>query len=98
MLGLPGGGRIQTVRDVERGARGLDVQMERPGAQGARVQTVEKGHLVAGVVQRLELRRIEEAIGSHAAERQEIPDRARTATKRQVERRALERAVSDRGS
>ena len=48
------------------------------------------------IVQRLELRRIEKAIGPQSADRQKVPDAVRARADVDVARRALERAVAER--
>ncbi len=96
MLGLTERVGIQRVRHVERRARGLHVEMECAGRAGAGVDSIEQRHLVPGIVQDLELRRIQEAIRPHAGHRQEIADVVRPGTKVHVDGGRLERTVPQR--
>src|SRR5207245_9057289 len=63
---------IVGVRNVESGVGRLDIQMNRVGGAGTEINPVEERDLVADVVKRFELRRIEESVRSEAGQRQEV--------------------------
>ena len=96
MLRLAEGRGIECVRHIERRTRGLQIEVERARRIRMGVETIEDRPLVAGVVDRLELWRIEESVASHRAHRQEIADGVRSATDVHVDRRCLEGPILDR--
>ena len=83
---------VERVRHVEGRPRALHVQVERAGGAGVGIQTVEEGGAGPVIVQGVEFRRIEEPVGLHPADRQEVADRVRPAADVRFERRAAERA------
>ena len=96
MLCLAGCVLIERVRHVERRPRELDIQMYRVGVARTSVQPIEERLAVAVVVQRLEFRWIEKAIGALTGEREEIADPVRARAKVDLTGRALERSVPRR--
>ena len=93
MLVLIGG--LEGVRHVERRTADLNVQVQRVHIVRVAVDAIEERKIVAGVVDGLELRRIQVAIGSQPADREEISDPVRARADVSLEGRSVERSVAE---
>jgi hypothetical protein len=87
---------IVGVGHIESRSGGLDVQMNRVRTTRSEVDSIEERQLVARVVERFELRRIEKPIRPQAGHREEVANRVRPGAETDVTRRAVERSVSER--
>ncbi len=86
--------RVVGVRDVESRLADLHVEEDRVGVAWVQIEPVEDRRVVAAVVDRVELGRIEVPIRARAGHRQEIADGVRPGADVDVRRRAAERAVA----
>ena len=96
MLRLPGRLLIDRVRDVERRPRRLEVHVKGVEISRLRIEAIKDREAVACVVNRLEFWRIEEAIGPQPAQREKVSDGMRSGADVGLDRRALERSISER--
>ena len=88
-------GGLEGVRHVERRTADLNVQVQRVHIVRVAVDAIEERKIVAGVVDGLELRRIQVAIGSQPADREEISDPVRARADVSLEGRSVERSVAE---